>query len=60
MASQQATKHEWVLDSGCKFHITPNKDVLFDLEDIEGGKVLMGNNTIREIKGDREDQDHER
>ena len=51
VASQQATKDEWVLDSGCTFHITPNKDVLFDLEDIEGGKVLMGNNTISEIKG---------
>ena len=50
VASQQATKDEWVLDSGCTFHITPNKDVLFDLEDIEGGKVLMGNNFFSEIK----------
>ncbi|KAF8077390.1 hypothetical protein N665_1041s0005 [Sinapis alba] len=50
-ASVQDTKEEWVLDSGCTFHITPNKEVLFDLEEFEGGKVLMGNNTISEIKG---------
>lgn len=50
-ASVQDTKQEWVLDSGCTFHITPNKEVLFDLEEFDGGKVLMGNNTISEVKG---------
>ncbi|KAG7559229.1 Ribonuclease H-like superfamily [Arabidopsis thaliana x Arabidopsis arenosa] len=33
------------------FHITPDKDALFDLKEIDGGKVLMGNNTHSEVKG---------
>ena len=47
----QDTKAEWILESGCSFHITPNREVLFDLKEMEGGKVLMGNNTISEVKG---------
>ncbi|KAF8113902.1 hypothetical protein N665_0044s0016, partial [Sinapis alba] len=42
---------EWFLDSGCSFHITPNKHALFDLEELEGGKVIMENNTTNEVKG---------
>ena len=43
--STNDSKEEWVMDSGFSFHITPNKDVLFDLEEFEGGRVLMANNT---------------
>lgn len=50
-ASLQDPKKEWVLDSGCTFHITPDKDVLFDFKEVDGGKVLMGNNTHSEVKG---------
>lgn len=50
-ASVQDTRDEWVLDSGASFHITPNKEVLFDLKEASGGKVLMGNNTFSEIEG---------
>ena len=50
-ASVHDTRHEWVLDSGCMFHITPDKGALFDFEEIGGGKVLMGNNTHSEVKG---------
>lgn len=50
-ASIQDTRDEWVLDSGASFHITPNKEVLFDLKQVSGGKVLMGNNTFSEIEG---------
>lgn len=49
--SVQDTRDEWVLDSGASFHITPNKEVLFDLKEASGGKVLMGNNTFSEIEG---------
>lgn len=47
----QDKKEEWVLDFGCMFHITPNRDVLFDLEEFEGGKILMDNNIVSEVKG---------
>ena len=49
--STKDSKEEWVMDSGCSFHITPNKDVLFDLEEFEGGRVLMANNTHCDVKG---------
>lgn len=49
-ASLQDTWNEWVLDSGASFHITPNKEVLFDLKEASGGRVLMGNK-FSEIEG---------
>uniref|UniRef100_A0A1J3EV45 Retrovirus-related Pol polyprotein from transposon TNT 1-94 n=1 Tax=Noccaea caerulescens TaxID=107243 RepID=A0A1J3EV45_NOCCA len=49
--SSQYTKDEWVLDSGCTFHITPNKELMFDLKEFEGGKVHMANSTYSEVKG---------
>lgn len=49
--STEYTKDEWVLDSGCTFHITPNKNWLFDLQEFKGNKVLMGNNTLSKVKG---------
>ena len=39
------------MDSGCTFHITPDRDALFDFKEIDGGKILMGNNTFSEVKG---------
>ena len=46
-ASIPDSRKEWVLDSGCTFHITPDKDVLFD----HGSKVLMANNTQCKVQG---------
>ena len=39
------------MDSGCSFHISPDKSFLFDLEEFKGGKVLMANNTHSNIQG---------
>uniref|UniRef100_A0A0D3CED8 Uncharacterized protein n=1 Tax=Brassica oleracea var. oleracea TaxID=109376 RepID=A0A0D3CED8_BRAOL len=39
------------MDYGARFHIIPNREALFDLQEGEGGKVLMGNDTYNEIKG---------
>ena len=33
---------EWILDSGCTFHMTPRRDWLINYKPIEGRKVLMG------------------
>lgn len=52
---------EWVLDSGFTFHIIPRKDLLSELVEFEGNKVMMGNNThcvvrsMRKITIDNED-----
>lgn len=42
---------EWVMDSGCTFHITPRKDLLSNLVEFEGSKVMMGNNTHCTVRG---------
>lgn len=49
--STQDTKDEWVLDSGCSFHITPHRHVLLDFKEVKGGKVLMANNTQCNVEG---------
>ena len=40
-----------MLDSGCSFHITPHRHVLFDFKEVKGGKVLMANNTQCNVEG---------
>lgn len=45
------SEDDWVLDSGCTFHITPRREVLSDFEEFEGGKVMMGNNSHCVVRG---------
>lgn len=42
---------EWVLESGCTFHMCTIKNWLTELVDLNGGQVLMGNEVSRQIKG---------
>ncbi|CAA7028144.1 unnamed protein product [Microthlaspi erraticum] len=56
--SSQYTKDEWVMDSGCTFHITPNKELMFDLTEFEGGKVHMANSTYSEVHAGYESESH--
>lgn len=42
---------EWIMDSGYTFHMTPNKQFFIELEEFDGGKVVMGNNHQCDIKG---------
>ncbi|KAJ4885668.1 Retrovirus-related Pol polyprotein from transposon TNT 1-94 [Raphanus sativus] len=50
-ASVQDTKQKWIMDSGCSYHSTSNKEVMFDLKEFNVGSVLMANNTQCDIKG---------
>ena len=36
--SSDDPKDQWILDSGCSFHMTPRKDWLLNYSDLEGGK----------------------
>lgn len=36
---------EWVMDTGCWFHMTPRKDVFIELKEVSTGRVRMANNT---------------
>ncbi|KAG8497270.1 hypothetical protein CXB51_008544 [Gossypium anomalum] len=42
---------EWILDSGCTFHMNPNRDWFTTYETVSEGVVLMGNNASCKIAG---------
>ncbi|KAG8474900.1 hypothetical protein CXB51_031553 [Gossypium anomalum] len=42
---------EWILDSGCTFHISPNRDWFTTYETVSEGVILMGNNASCKITG---------
>ncbi|KAL8494299.1 hypothetical protein ACS0TY_025194 [Phlomoides rotata] len=42
---------EWVLDSGCSFHVCPNECWFKDLEKMNGGSVLLGNDQSCKVQG---------
>ncbi|KAG8499322.1 hypothetical protein CXB51_005880 [Gossypium anomalum] len=42
---------EWILNSGCTFHMSPNRDWFTTYETLSEGVVLMGNNTSCKIEG---------
>ena len=50
MVSSVNSEKEWILDSGCAFHMTPNKAWL---KIQEGGLVFLGNNRPCQVKGIR-------
>lgn len=42
---------EWILDSGCTFHMTFMRPWLEDFRDLDGGEVVMGNDAACKVKG---------
>ncbi|KAG8481032.1 hypothetical protein CXB51_025772 [Gossypium anomalum] len=42
---------EWILDLGCTFHMSPNRDWFTTYETVSEGVVLMGNNASCKITG---------
>lgn len=44
-------KGEWILDTGCTFHMCPHKDLFSTFEPLENGVVFMGNNTQCKVLG---------
>ncbi|KAL6322036.1 hypothetical protein AAG906_003179 [Vitis piasezkii] len=42
---------EWILDSECSYHMSPNRDWFSTNQPIDGGKVLMGNKIILNSNG---------
>ena len=47
--SAQDTHKEWVLDSGCSFHMSPTYEWFQTFKEIDGGIVLLGNNKASKI-----------
>ena len=46
-------KDEWILDSGCSYHMCPNRDWFTTYREINGGSILMGNNVACKTFGIR-------
>ena len=42
---------EWILDSGCSYHMSPDRECFATYESFDGGVVLMGNNAACKVVG---------
>ncbi|KAL8534076.1 hypothetical protein ACS0TY_010189 [Phlomoides rotata] len=51
--SAERLEDEWVLDSGCTFHMCPNECWFKNLEKLDGESVLLGNDNSCKVKGIR-------
>ena len=51
VAAERHPTGEWILDFGCSFHMCPNKSFLKTFENMNGGKVLLGNNLACKVAG---------
>ncbi|KAA0046503.1 Retrovirus-related Pol polyprotein from transposon TNT 1-94 [Cucumis melo var. makuwa] len=51
MVSHRDIQDAWITDSGCTYHMTPNRDFLINFQKSDGGKVLLGDNGTCEVKG---------
>lgn len=49
--SQKNSGIEWILDSGCTFHMCPHRDWFHSYDKIDGGQVLLGNNMACHVVG---------
>ena len=36
-------RDEWILDSGCTYHMCPDKEWFFKFEELNGGVIYMSN-----------------
>ncbi|GKC41800.1 hypothetical protein Tco_1059522, partial [Tanacetum coccineum] len=48
MSAQAQDLLDWIMDSGCSYHMTPRLDILFDFLECDGGSIQLGDN--RECK----------
>nr|GEV99348.1 retrovirus-related Pol polyprotein from transposon TNT 1-94 [Tanacetum cinerariifolium] len=42
---------DWIIDSGCSYHMTPRLDILFDFLECDGNSVQLGDNRECKIRG---------
>ncbi|KAL6521554.1 hypothetical protein OROGR_018123 [Orobanche gracilis] len=51
VSSNKRSKTEWILDSGCTFHMCPHKDLFTTFEPVDSGVGLMGNDAQCKVAG---------
>ncbi|GKA92498.1 hypothetical protein Tco_0814423 [Tanacetum coccineum] len=42
---------DWIMDSGCSYHMTPRLDIIFDYLECDRGRVQLGDNREYKIRG---------
>lgn len=47
----EGQEDEWIMDTGCSFHMTPRRDWFVEFDNSKTGRVKMANHTHSEIKG---------
>ncbi|CAM8944159.1 unnamed protein product [Rhodiola kirilowii] len=51
MCVNKSVALSWILDSGCTIHATSDKSLFCSLKYVDGGDVMLGDNTSLKIKG---------
>ncbi|GJR40446.1 retrotransposon protein, putative, ty1-copia subclass [Tanacetum coccineum] len=51
MSAQAQALLDWIMDSGCSYHMTPMLDIFFDFLKCDGGSVQLGDNKECKIRG---------
>ena len=51
IAAKKQPTDEWILDSGCSFHMCPNREFFKTFESMTDGKVLLDNNLACRVAG---------
>ncbi|GJZ77012.1 retrovirus-related pol polyprotein from transposon TNT 1-94 [Tanacetum coccineum] len=51
MSAQAQALLDWIMDSGCSYHMTPRLDIHDDFLECDGGIVQLGDNMECKIKG---------
>lgn len=49
--STQSRQDSWLINSGASFHMTPHKYSFYEYEELEGGDVLLGDESPTKIVG---------
>ena len=51
VATEDMQKSKWILDSGCTFHMSPYNSYFSNYHEFDGGRVIMGNNSVCKVIG---------
>nr|GFC11760.1 zinc finger, CCHC-type [Tanacetum cinerariifolium] len=51
MSAQAHALLDWIIDSGCSYHMTPKLDIFFDFLEYDKGNVQLGDNKECKIRG---------
>lgn len=51
LSENRQNQDEWIMDTGCSFHMSPRRELFIDFKESSSGKVRMANSSYSEVKG---------